>query len=311
MIGIDTAECLCDATHGGEDCLLPCEIDDQGNPCNGHGKCEGDGKCGCDDGFLGGACEFECPVKDKQVCASHGKCVVAAPETEDGPPAVNCDCHRGFMGPECHLECPTNPEGVVCAGRGKCDVDGGHAVCKCETGARGDNCQFVCPGSLSSDHVCSGHGECHAHPADTPIGAVCTACDEGYVGTDCSLRCPNIDQKGRPCGGNGKCMETSGRATCVCEEGFLGDGCEYDCPRDRAGRPCAASGQCSLWVLKPSVSAKKVISAKIATSCALHIQKPKQFAQATANVKLGQMVPKQTASASRVSLDAAATKDAL
>jgi len=66
-----------------------------------------------------------------------------------------------------------------------------------------------------------------------------------------------------------------------------------------------------LWALKPSVSAKKVISAKIATSCALHIQKPKQCAQATANVKLGQMVPKQTASASRVSLDAAATKDAL
>jgi len=244
--GTDQAECLCDPTHGGEDCLLPCEVDDQGNPCNGHGVCEAEGKCGCDGGFLGKACEFECPVKDKQVCASHGKCVIDAPESEDDEASVNCECHRGFMGPECHLECPKNPEGVVCAGRGKCGVDGGHAVCKCETGARGKNCQFVCPGSLSSDHVCSGHGECHAHPADTPIAAQCTACDEGYVGIDCSLRCPNIDEKGRPCGGNGKCMETSGRATCVCEEGFLGDGCEFDCPRDRAGRACAAAGQCSV-----------------------------------------------------------------
>jgi len=66
-----------------------------------------------------------------------------------------------------------------------------------------------------------------------------------------------------------------------------------------------------LWATKPNVSAKKVISAKTATSCALLIQKPKQCAQATATVKSGQMVPKQTASASRASLDAAATKDAL
>lgn len=66
-----------------------------------------------------------------------------------------------------------------------------------------------------------------------------------------------------------------------------------------------------LWVIKHSVSAKKVILAKTATSSALHIQKPKPCAQATASVKLHQMVPKQTASASRALLAVAATKDVL
>jgi len=243
--GIEQAQCVCDSTHGGEDCLLPCEADSEGNPCNGHGKCAGDGKCDCDNGFLGKACGVECPMKDGLVCGGHGKCLPPAADA-DSQTTGTCVCDKGFMGQDCGLTCPATDEGVICGGRGKCMVEGGHAVCKCKPGARGDACEFVCPGSLSSDQVCSGHGECHAHPLEKPLGAICTKCDTGYVGADCSLKCPNINAKGRPCGGNGKCMETNGIATCSCNEGFLGEGCEYDCPRDRAGRPCAAEGRCQV-----------------------------------------------------------------
>eukprot|EP00658_Telonema_sp_P-2_P012657 TRINITY_DN1481_c0_g1_i1.p1 TRINITY_DN1481_c0_g1~~TRINITY_DN1481_c0_g1_i1.p1 ORF type:complete len:390 (+),score=79.12 TRINITY_DN1481_c0_g1_i1:117-1286(+) len=211
-------------------------------------------RCDCDNGFIGNSCQVACPMKDAMVCAAHGKCIPPAeaepdaPEEEEGAeqPAATCDCDRGFLGPNCALSCPATDEGVICGGRGRCVMSGGHSSCACQSGSRGEACQFVCPGSLSSDKVCSGHGECHAHPADKPIAAICTECDDGFVGADCSLKCPNLSAKGLPCGGEGKCLETNGVATCSCNDGFLGDGCEFDCPRDRKGRSCAGEGRCSI-----------------------------------------------------------------
>jgi len=243
--GSKVAQCACEATHGGEDCLLDCPTDAESNVCSGHGTCAAKGKCACADGFIGNSCEHQCPLssKDGQVCSGHGKCN----EPEGEATRTTCECENGFEGPACASACPVS-EGIICAGRGKCEYDSlaGQSKCSCDEGFKGRSCQFGCPGLHHNGLVCSGHGQCNLYPdSNTPVSAKCSTCLEGFIGADCSLRCPGLGEDGAACSGHGSCQKDGDGAKCQCKDGYKGLACNLECPSE-GGIACAGQGECTL-----------------------------------------------------------------
>lgn len=67
-----------DSPYRGPGCSITCpgyDGFDKASICNSRGVCQRDGKCTCSQGFTGEACQFECPMNDKnETCSLHGGC---------------------------------------------------------------------------------------------------------------------------------------------------------------------------------------------------------------------------------------------
>ena len=72
----------------GKDCSVMCpgfDLWSMASVCSGHGRCESDGRCACDQGFVGYKCHLECEKSVKALtCSGHGICnIVERPLTSD------------------------------------------------------------------------------------------------------------------------------------------------------------------------------------------------------------------------------------
>jgi hypothetical protein len=67
-----------DSPYRGSGCEITCpgyDGYDLGSVCNSRGTCQRDGKCTCAQGYTGSACQFECPVNERnETCSLHGGC---------------------------------------------------------------------------------------------------------------------------------------------------------------------------------------------------------------------------------------------
>lgn len=166
------------------------------SPCNGHGKCEGDGiregsgKCSCDSGYEGDVCD-ECAdlhyeEKDQDSKLKCTACHESCADSCTGASPKDCEkCKSGWE--------MTDEEG--CQDKNECDEED-----KCEAGKYCVNnpgsykckaCDDSCEGN------CTGEG---------PKG--CTECAKGYVETD-EEGCKDVDE----------CAENS----TICENGKFCD----------------------------------------------------------------------------------------
>lgn len=93
----------------------------------------------------------------------------------------------------CEPDVPGDCTGIDCSGRGTCVVSGRDAICACEPGFTGSDCQDCAPnferdaagactfGAACRDAKCGGHGQC----VSASFGEVVCQCDAGYAGADC------------------------------------------------------------------------------------------------------------------------------
>ncbi|XP_068758631.1 cysteine-rich with EGF-like domain protein 2 isoform X2 [Montipora capricornis] len=197
------------------------------SPCNGHGKCEGDGtregsgKCSCDSGYEGDVCD-ECAdlhyeEKDQDSKLKCTACHESCADSCTGASPKDCEkCKSGWE--------MTDEEG--CQDKNECDEED-----KCEAGKYCVNnpgsykckaCDDSCEGN------CTGEG---------PKG--CTECAKGFVETD-EEGCKDVDE----------CAENS----TICENGKFCDNSpgSYACRVcDSACETCIGKGsrgctKCSL-----------------------------------------------------------------
>jgi len=238
------AKCVCSKGFTGDDCSNKCPSSENGDVCNGHGKCSTNGdkaQCKCSGGFVGDACEHNCPGSSQsqgQVgCNGHGACSL------ENNKAV-CKCAAGYMGEGCSLSCPRH-NGASCGGEGECYADKGIAKCKCKQGFLGLKCEAQCPGR-TNDSVCGGHGKCMLAAG----GQAKCVCDPGYGGRACGQSCPITKDaktgKTQVCFGKGECMPKGGGMQCVCKKGWMGEGCSIPCPTSISGEICSKRGMCLL-----------------------------------------------------------------
>lgn len=213
------------------------------NDCSGHGICQREGKCDCDNGWEGEDCgdqqncTEQCNPKPKHCpndCSGHGVCDNA-----------KCTCTKGWKGADCSImQCPQNCSGNGVCVKGKCECDplfageactiklcpkdcSGHGtcrngVCDCERGWWSDSCSL-----RGCEQNCHGHGYC--------LDGVCN-CRPGWTGDYCQLKsCPN------DCSGHGICRN----GTCDCELDFSGIDCSHvPCPRGKNDIECSGRGMC-------------------------------------------------------------------
>ena len=183
------------------------------NACNGHGTCDPQGQCVCEDGYFtsrnGEQCGSSCD--DNGVPCVHGTCTQVAG-------TLQCLCEPNFFGPSCEDTCP----GLGCNGHGTCEYSSaGKLTCTCGAFHRGDACEKTCPGSSDYPVPCSGHGLC---VEDQDAKCVC---DQGWEGDACA--CSAL----YTCSGHGECSEES---ECICrdsvqpESHFDGTSCERCAP---------------------------------------------------------------------------------
>ena len=145
-------------------------------PCSEHGECEDDGECACNPPWGGDDCSESESQCDRTKCSDHGVCYLD-----------ECFCFHGFVGEDCSLGCPyesrQGPEnGSECSGHGECvaSEDGTHAICHCDEGFYGGNCQnkIGCPG----DGTCGPHGFCtpdfKCECYEPWFGIVCEQCSD-------------------------------------------------------------------------------------------------------------------------------------
>jgi CubicO group peptidase (beta-lactamase class C family) len=153
MDALGMGQCRCLAPFGGSFCQQ-CEIGFVGPDCRE-----------CDSGFLSNAFQF-------------------ANDTDGPTPLEQLRCEPDVPG-----DCTDRR----CSGNGTCQVVGPEAVCSCDEGYAGGDCEECAPdyevgslgdcvlGQVCRDAKCGGHGDCVA----TPFGDVTCSCDLGFSGVDC------------------------------------------------------------------------------------------------------------------------------
>ncbi|MCZ7684883.1 MAG: calcium-binding EGF-like domain-containing protein [Sandaracinaceae bacterium] len=120
--------------------------------CNDHGTCDdssGTVTCTCEEGYAGAFCD---------ACADG-----IFPDGAGGCDADLCD----------PSPCDADPD------RGRCEVQDGMAVCRCNAGTHEEDGACVRDETCTPD-TCAGHGTCMES-----MGTVGCACDEGWAGTFC------------------------------------------------------------------------------------------------------------------------------
>ena len=185
--------------------------------CSGHGFCNANVQCECDEGYVGYMCDMPRCLDD---CNDRGLCIVQ-----------ECICDSAFYGAACqHIRCEAD-----CNGNGYCFQ--GECMCKdawtghdCGTPGTGGGTEKVAlhkmepkaaPGAIdvrketstlrkfnddSCPNNCNNRGNCN--------DGTCH-CFTGYSGATCSDVCPN------ECSHQGTCSE----GACICFAGFLGVDC--------------------------------------------------------------------------------------
>ena len=84
----------------GRNCSIMCpgyDLKNMESVCSGHGRCETDGRCACDQGFTGFKCHLSCETETEDLtCSGHGVCnIVHQPVRDDIYEAFkNMDCNR-------------------------------------------------------------------------------------------------------------------------------------------------------------------------------------------------------------------------
>ena len=233
-----TAECVCDTGHSGDNCAICAEgyQDHDGDgacwptcataglDCGDHGACDDSGGlavCACDAGYAGELCSL---------CAG-------GYQDHDGDGLCALDCAHAGLG---------------CSGHSHCDDSGGAALCVCDDGYTGADCDTCAGGYQDHDGNgtcrptcetlawdCSGHGSC-----DDSDGSAACVCDAAYTGDQCQQcaagyqdhdgdgSCRADCASAAPdCGANAHCDDGSGQAVCVCDTGYTG----IDCTQCAAG----------------------------------------------------------------------------
>ncbi len=215
--GYTGAACdACDTGYQDNDgdgtCLADCAT--SGLACGLHGTCDDSGGaavCACDVGYAGalcdtcdvghqdndgdGICQPDCATSGLD-CGIHGAC------NDSGGTAV-CVCDAEYTGVECDTcvagyqdndgngTCMPDCSTQDCNGHGTCDDSGGTAVCGCDVGY---------------------------------VGAECDTCEVGYQDNDGNGTCLP-DCSAQDCSGHGTCDDLSGEAVCTCDDGWGGAGC--------------------------------------------------------------------------------------
>jgi Notch-like protein len=251
--------CACPPGYEGNTCSG--NIDDcSSNPCQNGGTCT-DGingyTCTCPAGYNGENCQNNVDDCAGTPCLNGGACT-------DLVNGFSCTCATGYDGTTCE-SCATgyqdNDQNGTCAptcatsglgncsGHGTCSDTTGTAVCGCDQGYDGVNCESCATGYQDNDQNgacaptcatsglgnCSGHGSC----SDATGTAVC-GCTGGYVGTTCaSCGAGTQDNDGNGvctatcatsglgnCSGHGSCSDATGTAVCGCTGGYVGTTCD-------------------------------------------------------------------------------------
>jgi hypothetical protein len=198
--------------------------------CSGHGYCNANDACTCDNGYSGTTCTVvrTCAGKvfnDASVCSGHGVC------SDEN----TCTCNAPYFGVDCSSirTCSaivsTNPS--VCSGHGKC-VDQDTCICDNNYNATADCSVPVCFGIAGNDaSVCGGHGTC-----ESPDHCVCQTGYSGETHCEYPICYKKISTDPSVCGGNGVCTAPN---VCQCSNGYAGTKCSPVCSSN-----CNKNGQC-------------------------------------------------------------------
>ncbi len=125
----DSGQCICDVAmklktdsnkvasrfdtsgYRGFDCNLTCPgyDGDMNNVCNGHGECNTNAECECDEGWTGSTCQYECPgLVNSNPCNGHGTCTTTVIHLKQKRILGECkwsDCFDGIKTRHCpHFE---------------------------------------------------------------------------------------------------------------------------------------------------------------------------------------------------------------
>ncbi|MBW2699779.1 MAG: pre-peptidase C-terminal domain-containing protein [Deltaproteobacteria bacterium] len=180
VVGMELA-CECDAGYLGSTCDAcaagfqdndengTCEADCFDYACAAHSICDdssGTARCACDAGYQDhdgdDLCLADCVTADLN-CSEHGSC-------EDTSGTAVCVCDVAYSGPQC-TACATgyqdlNGDGACmpdcataalsCDGYSHCEDSTGEALCACDEGYQGENCDTCAPGYIDPE----GDGTC-------------------------------------------------------------------------------------------------------------------------------------------------------
>ncbi|XP_052250966.1 multiple epidermal growth factor-like domains protein 10 isoform X2 [Dreissena polymorpha] len=200
-------------------------------PCNincKHGTCKSAYHCtdGCEDGFFGPKCEFQCTQINKECSVCSGDSLESSfcktctngyyPDTkrtcvqcsklcvEDQCNSSNGHCKKGckygFWNPKCDRNCSEK-----CA---VCNQDSGDCLTCSLTSVFGANCDMPCS-KTCVDASCHMNGTCT------------NGCISDYYGPSCE-QCPIHCARGANVT---RCSHATGLCLFGCNEGFKGDGC--------------------------------------------------------------------------------------
>ncbi|MGH9869524.1 MAG: serine hydrolase [Candidatus Polarisedimenticolia bacterium] len=154
------------------------------------------GQCACLDPFTGDHCESCAPGYTGPDCRQCAPGFIAKEIThhhgggELTPVSIDVADPQGT---HCEPDVPGDCTGKSCSARGSCMVVEREAVCACDEGYTGADCEDCAPnyerdatgncelGTACRQDKCGGHGECVA----ALHGDVTCACDSGYSGADC------------------------------------------------------------------------------------------------------------------------------
>ena len=235
--------------------------------------------CGsCLGEYFGLMCDQLCPKGPNGLpCSGHGTCpktrgVCDCRSDTDGGywEGLACEmCQTGYWGFECRNPCPGGACDP-CSGHGICDSGvTGTGICacfdtpgigywkgtkcdSCAVGYWGSECKQECPGGLTPETWCSGHGDCSQGPTGSGdcicfdiietgwwSGLLCQDCAAGYFGPTCQSKCPG---KFFACEGNGVCDDMmTGSGLCTCNRGYAGEDCSLACPKGPNGDYCSGA----------------------------------------------------------------------